>query len=235
MIYEKNSCFLERKSSFRGAADSDFFVMPEQFFSEMYSMMNIQKSRRSFYAAALVSFVLFSCRTTRQGGHTVSRAIAGEPVLSARQLTQYFMSKKPDADRNQVQNLAELYIQEGRYEGINSDVAFAQMCLETGYLTFGNLVVPEMHNYCGLGAIDASHPGEWFSTEELGVRAHIQHLHAYATAENVKLNGTLVDNRYKWVRPRGKAPTVFELAGTWAADPLYGEKLDAILEKMQTF
>ena len=225
----------ERKYEDSRNADSDFFVMPEQFFSEMYSMMNIQKSRRSFYAAALASVMLFSCRTTRQSRFSVSRAITGEPVLSAQQLTQYFMSKNPGANRKQVQNLANLYIQEGRYEGINSDVAFAQMCLETGYLTFGNLVVPEMHNYCGLGAIDASHPGEWFSTEELGVRAHIQHLHAYATTENVKLNGTLVDNRYKWVRPRGKAPTVFELAGTWAADPLYGEKLDAILEKMQTF
>lgn len=209
--------------------------MPNRFFSETKNMTNIQRNIRRFYVAALISLMLFSCRTTQQGTLTVSRAIAGVPVLSAQQLTQYFMSKNPNADRKQVQNLANLYIQEGSYEKINSDVAFAQMCLETGYLTFGNLVVPEMHNYCGLGAIDASHPGEWFATEELGVRAHIQHLHAYATTENVKLNGTLVDNRYKWVRPRGKAPTVFELAGTWAADPLYGEKLDAILEKMQTF
>ena len=107
------------------------------------------------------------------------------------------------------------------------------MCLETGYLKFGNLVLPEMHNYCGLGAIDAEHPGEWFETENDGVRAHIQHLHAYGTDESISLNGTLIDNRYKWVRPRGKAPTIWELAQTWAADPDYGKKLDAILERMQ--
>ena len=209
------------------------YYAKDHFFRN-YSMTNMKKISY-LYLMLTLPLVLFSCRTMQQRRTAVSREITGMPVLSEQQLTQYFMFKNPSADKKQVQRLARLYIQEGAYEGINSDVAFAQMCLETGYLTFGNLVVPEMHNYCGLGAIDASHPGEWFATEQIGVRAHIQHLHAYATTEDVRLNGTLVDNRYKWVRPRGKAPTVFELAGTWAADPLYGEKLDAILEKMQTF
>ena len=209
------------------------YYAKDHFFRN-YSMTNMKKISY-LYLMLTLPLVLFSCRTMQQRRTAVSREITGTPVLSEQQLTQYFMFKNPSADKKQVQRLARLYIQEGAYEGINSDVAFAQMCLETGYLTFGNLVVPEMHNYCGLGAIDAAHPGEWFATEQIGVRAHIQHLHAYATTEDVRLNGTLVDNRYKWVRPRGKAPTVFELAGTWAADPLYGEKLDAILEKMQTF
>ena len=183
----------------------------------------------------LLVFILFfaSCVSSRHP--KLSRTIEGVGLKSAEQLTAFFMSQRPDSDREMVFTLASYYIEECSTEGINSDVAFIQMCHETGYLKFGNLVTPEMHNYCGLGAIDAAHPGEWFATEQIGVRAHIQHLHAYATTEDVRLNGTLVDNRYKWVRPRGKAPTVFELAGTWAADPLYGEKLDAILEKMQTF
>ena len=111
------------------------------------------------YLILTLPLVLFSCQTMQQHGTSVSREITGTPVLSEQQLTQYFMFKNPSADKKQVQRLARLYIQEGAYEGINSDVAFAQMCLETGYLTFGNLVVPEMHNYCGLGAIDAAHPG----------------------------------------------------------------------------
>ena len=92
-----------------------------------------------------------------------------------------------------------------------------------------------MHNYCGLGAIDENNKGEWFKTEQEGVRAHIQHLHAYGTTEDVTLKNQLIDKRYKWVRPRGKAPTVFELAGTWAADKEYGQKLNVILSKMETF
>ena len=36
-------------------------------------------------------------------------------------------------------------------KGSNSDVAFAQMCLETGFLRFGGLVTMDMNNFCGLG------------------------------------------------------------------------------------
>lgn len=195
------------------------------------------KNIRSFYLFlfCLVSAFLFSCKTVPLYNVQLSREITGPAYLNAKQLTNYFMSQNQNVSERQIFRLANYYIQEGRYEGINSDVAFAQMCLETGYLTFGNLVVPEMHNYCGLGAMDAEHPGEWFETEQLGVRAHIQHLHAYATTEDVKLNGTLVDKRYKWVRPRGKATDIYGLAKTWAMDPLYGEKLDAILEKMKLY
>jgi hypothetical protein len=126
--------------------------------------------------------------------------------------------------------MASYYIEEARKEGINSDVAFVQMCLETGFLKFGGLVTGDMHNYCGLGAIDSSQRGERFPTEEIGVRAHVQHLHAYALTTPLK--GELVDPRYKYVQPRGKAPDIFGLAGTWASDKAYGQKLDALLEDL---
>lgn len=155
--------------------------------------------------------------------------------MSAKQLFEYFISQNPRTDKAMVKRLAAYYIEEANAEGINSDVAFAQMCLETGFLRFGNLVTPEMHNYCGLGAIDTEHRGEVFANERLGVRAHIQHLHAYGTTSESVLNRPLIDNRYKWVKPRGKAPTVFELAGTWAADKNYGAKLDSMLSRMEQF
>ena len=97
--------------------------------------------------------------------------------LNAKQLAAYFMSRNSNADADHITQVAQYYIEEAAAEGVNSDVAFAQMCLETGYLNFGGLVQPEFHNYCGLGAMDAEHPGEQFETEQLGVRAHIQHLH----------------------------------------------------------
>ena len=181
-----------------------------------------------------LSFTFFSCRTfpVQEG---VSRSIAGYGTKSPEQLASFFMAKRADADRNMVLRLASYYVAEAEAEGINSDVAFIQMCLETGFLRFGNLVTPDMHNYCGLGSIDAAHPGERFATEQLGVRAHIQHLHAYGTRSEVKLNNTLIDKRYKYVNPRGKAPDVFGLAGTWAADKQYGAKLDSLLSQLESF
>lgn len=186
--------------------------------------------------AAVVGLAIFvfSCKTVPVQKE-ISREIAGYGIKSAGQLTEFFLDRRPDADKKTVLNLAQLYIDEGGFEGINSDVAFVQMCLETGFLKFGGLVQPEWHNYCGLGAIDAAHPGERFETEQLGVRAHIQHLHAYGTFETVKLNNPLVDRRYKYVKPRGKALTVFALSGTWAADKNYGAKLDALLSQLSEY
>ena len=164
---------------------------------------------------------------------TVSIKIDSAGLKTAEQLASFFMSRNPAGDRAKVERLAKYYVEEGAIEGVNSDVAFVQMCLETGYLKFGGLVTEDMNNFCGLGAIDAEHRGNVFETEQLGVRAHIQHLHAYGTTR--ELVNECIDNRYKYVKPRGKAPNVFGLAGTWASDRQYGEKLRKLLFSLSSF
>ena len=67
------------------------------------------------------------------------------------------------------------------------------------------------------------------------MRAHIQHLQAYATTEDVSLNKELVDPRYGWVHKTKFAVTIYDLAGVWATDKLYGDKIDAILNKMERY
>ncbi|MDR0823965.1 MAG: glucosaminidase domain-containing protein [Prevotella sp.] len=156
-----------------------------------------------------------------------SKSIAGKGVKSVKQLTAFFLQKNPNCDKTRIQRLAQLYITEARIEGINSDVAFVQMCLETGFLTFRGLTKPEMHNYCGLGSIDAHRPGEWFPDEQMGVRAHIQHLQAYGTTDRLKQE--LVDPRYHYVNPRGQVFNIYQLGGTWTADKEYGFKLARLL------
>ena len=193
--------------------------------------------KRILYFAALIScgLILWSCKSVKVPSQPVSRNLADDGIKNARQLCTFFMDANPLADSEQIMHMAETYIAEAKSEGINSDCAFVQMCLETGFLRFGGLVTPEMHNYCGLGSIDEDRRGESFETEELGIRAHIQHLHAYATTEDIQLNNQCIDKRYKWVRPRGKATTVFGLAKTWAADPDYGTKLDSLLTRLEAY
>ncbi len=187
-----------------------------------------------FLIICLLSSFLFSCVSSRTS-EECSRVISEAGIKSSDQLVSFFMERNPAADKKQVLRLAKYYIEECKTEGINSDCAFVQMCLETGFLTYGNLVTPDMNNFCGLGAIDAEHRGEYFATEELGVRAHVQHLHAYSTTEDKILHNDLVDRRYKYVKPRGKAPTVFELSGTWAGDKEYGNKLDSLLSQLAAY
>lgn len=163
----------------------------------------------------------------------ISRKLLDKGVLTATQLAEYFLSQRPDYDLIDIVHFAQIYIVEAAAENINSDIAFAQMCLETGYLKFGGLVQPEWHNYCGLGAMDIEHPGCIFENEQLGVRAHIQHLQAYATTEDIQLNNELIDPRYSWVHKTKFIETIDGLTGTWATDPNYAIKIDNILCRME--
>jgi hypothetical protein len=61
------------------------------------------------------------------------------------------------------------------------------------------------------------------------VRAHIQHLKAYASLE--PLVQQEVDPRFRFVT-RGVAPLVHQLSGRWSADLDYGTKITAILRRL---
>ena len=186
---------------------------------------------------AITTLLIFACKTVPPAKQKIelSRNLMAQGQLTATQLAAFFVSRNLDEDSAHITQFAQYYIDEAAAEGINSDVAFAQMCLETGFLKFGGLVQPEFHNYCGLGAMDADHPGEIFETEELGVRAHIQHLQAYATKEETQLHKELVDPRYNWVHKTKYIEDIFGLTGTWATDPHYGEKIDGLLTAMEDF
>ncbi|MBQ3670693.1 MAG: glucosaminidase domain-containing protein [Treponema sp.] len=195
-------------------------------------MFGTKKIIPSALLATTLLFLLFSCASV-QSKIECSRTIADKGVKSASELAAFFMSQNPGADKAKVHRLAKYYVQEASAEGINSDIAWVQMCHETGFLRFGGLVTEDMNNFCGLGAINAENRGERFETEQLGVRAHIQHLHAYGTTADKKLKHELVDRRYRYVQPRGKAPTVFELSGTWAGNVGYGNSLDSLLLRLE--
>lgn len=156
--------------------------------------------------------------------------IMGKSRIDEKRMVAFFMENKPSADRAKVARMARYYAEESKVEGVNADVAFIQMCLETGFLSFRGLVTEDMNNFCGLGSIGPGQPGNSFPDERTGVRAHVQHLKAYASSE--PLSGPPTDPRYKYVNPKGKAPTIHGLAGTWAADREYGTKLNALLIRL---
>ena len=128
-----------------------------------------------------------------------------------------------------IEEIVDLYIQESAFEGVNHDIAFTQMLLETGYLRFSGDVNQNQNNFCGLGATGSGEPGLYFSNKEEGVRAHIQHLKAYASNEPIK--NDIVSSRIQFVS-RGSAMNIHDLTGKWAVDPLYGKKIDQLLKKI---
>ncbi len=157
-------------------------------------------------------------------------SIMGEGSMTADRLASFLLENNPGADSGRAALLASLYVEEAAAEGVNSDVAFVQMCHETGFLRFGGLVTEEMNNFCGLGSTGPGNPGLWFPDERTGVRAHIQHLKAYGSTGSLNLEQ--VDPRFGLVSPRGRSPDIFGLAGTWAADGQYGQRLAELLERL---
>jgi len=162
----------------------------------------------------------------------VPELIMGKGIISPEAMSAFLLAANSSAGKEFVENLVSIYIEESAIEGINHDTAFAQMCLETGYLSFTGIVSPEQNNFCGLGAIGPGQPGEWFPDPRTGVRAHIQHLKAYAT--DTPLKQELVDPRYFFVS-FGSSPAIRGLSGTWAADRLYADKIANILERLYNF
>ncbi|MEL6878956.1 MAG: N-acetylmuramoyl-L-alanine amidase [Cyanobacteria bacterium J06554_3] len=124
-------------------------------------------------------------------------------------------------------DIAQIYRAEATIEGVDYDIAFCQMCVETDFLRFPGLVRPSQNNFAGLA--DGTGNLASFSSAALGVRAHIQHLKAYASTE--PLARPKVDPRFDFVK-RGVAPLVGQLSNLWAADPQYGQKILARLNEL---
>ncbi|MCL2213685.1 MAG: glucosaminidase domain-containing protein [Treponema sp.] len=158
--------------------------------------------------------------------------IMGQGKVSADKMALFLVQNNSVIDSNYAKTLAGFYLQEAFFEGVNHDIAFVQMCLETGYLRYGGDVKPEQYNFAGMGAVGNGEPGLSFPDPRTGVRAHIQHLKAYGSEE--PLNRELVNPRFRYVR-RGAAPTYEGLAGTWAADRQYAVKINSILRRLYDF
>ncbi|GMO57211.1 MAG: hypothetical protein Ta2A_02700 [Treponemataceae bacterium] len=159
--------------------------------------------------------------------------IMGTGFLSANDMAIFLLHYNPN-EENAFQ-IAVYYIEEAAAEGVNHDVAFAQMCLETGYLKFGGRVKRSDRNFGGLGAFAGNTPAT-FSSDRYGVRAHIQHLKAYASTES--LQKELIDPRYTVLIQNGyigTAPTVYDLTGKWATDPNYADKIMAMIARFYQF
>lgn len=130
---------------------------------------------------------------------------------------------------NTVPEIARFYREEAAIEGVNHDIAFSQMCLETNFLQFGGTVKPEQNNFGGLGSLGGASESASFPTIEIGVRAHIQHLKAYGSYE--PLVQDCVDPRFEFVT-RGIAPFVQQLSGRWSDDSTYGDQILALLRRL---
>jgi hypothetical protein len=157
--------------------------------------------------------------------------------LSRDAVVSYIISKGSAMNRQEINALVSLYFMEAQAEGVNHDIAIAQMCYATKFLTNRKLL--DTRNYGGLNTdlgISVKYGGSHRNMEE-GVRAHIQHLKGYASCELFKEK---VDQRYDLLVKSGKLGTVQTLDGLFTAwapgNPrIYGDEIKKILTELYQF
>lgn len=132
--------------------------------------------------------------------------IMGEAQATAQQMALYCRSRNPEPKiaSCSLEELAQMYLEEGKAEGVRGDVAWAQSLHETGFFQFGGIVQPDQNNFAGIGALNGNDVGQAasFPNPRTGIRAQIQHLKAYASKES--LVNACVDPRFSLV-VRGSA------------------------------
>jgi len=138
---------------------------------------------------------------------------------------------------------------ESLIEGVRPDILVAQAIHETGFFNFSTSVSYTDNNFGGLGVTNIISQKNIFPTAEIGIRAQVQHLKAYACTDNLKL--PCVDKRFDLVK-RGCAPYLEDLAGKWAVPGFnktkykslelalighesYGQNIYSIIERAKKF
>jgi hypothetical protein len=160
-------------------------------------------NRRRFFAALIALVVagvvaapVANMSPASAATPTSQTPVMGPSLLTADQLVRWYNTKnytpRLPALNNDVRALAQIFIDEGSFEGVRGDMAFVQAVLETGgfaYVDAGQ-IRPEFNNYGGINAFDGrpkgttceaeTSPSRCFATPQLGVRNHIHLLRGYA-------------------------------------------------------
>ena len=161
--------------------------------------------------------------------------ILGGPMATEAQCVNYLLKINPEPNISVTpEELVSYYYEEATREGVRPDVAFAQALHETGNFSYGGTVTPDQNNYCGLGTTSDYVQGGYFPSAQIGVRAHIQHLLAYATTRMP--SEEIVDPRYSMVRDIYGSMTLphwVDLNGRWAVPgTTYGQRIMNIFQQI---
>lgn len=167
--------------------------------------------------------------------------VQGRSRLTAAEMAAWFRSTgRRENTTVPIDELARLYVQEGRAEGVRGDIAFAQSILETGSFHFapgGTVLTVSDNNFAGIGACDSCERGWSFPSARLGVRQQVQLLRAYADPRLVggDLAHPPVRSRPERLGVRGCCEAWLGLNGVWATGAGYGERILEIWSGMARF
>ena len=171
--------------------------------------------------------------------------IMGKSSVTVEQMVEYFNSSQEKypaealskGGADSIETFCQMFYDEASAEGIRPEVPFVQTMKETGWLQYGGDASIEQFNFAGLGTTGGGGAGNSYPDVRTGIRAQIQHLKAYATAD--ALAQECVDERYEYVT-KGSAPYVEWLGQQenpegygWATADNYGYSIVDMISKLK--
>ena len=138
-----------------------------------------------------------------------------------------YMQKHSRSSHN-ISAIVSPYFKIAKEEGVNHEIAIAQMWYATRALSHDALL--RNCNYAGL--VKSRTFDGTFNGIDMGVRAHIQHLKGYASKDRPK---NIVDPRYQILVTNGylgKGDTLEKLSAYWSQSKEYEANIVIILEDM---
>jgi hypothetical protein len=171
--------------------------------------------------------------------------VMGPTVLSAAEMVTWYRSSGASPRLSggmSIDELAQIYVEEGTAENVRGDFAFAQSYIETGGFHAGG----GDNNFSGLGACDGCRGEKQFPTARDGVRAQIQHLRNYADRSSRASDLSDPPSPYWYGSDPATAARNFDTFfakgwapiwqmmghGNWATDPNYASKVTGVYNRM---
>ena len=173
----------------------------------------------------------------RNAESQIYHSVITKSTTTVNQMVNYYNAKASypayygNANVPDIRSFCQIYYDEATAEGVDPALAFTQAMKETGFLKFTGQVKIEQFNFAGMGVTDAGTNGDSYQNVREGIRAHVQHLKAYAV-KNPAFANPVVDKRYSsWFAANrsGTAPYIEWLGISenpsgfgWAAEKGYG-------------
>lgn len=137
----------------------------------------------------------------RNAESQIYHSVITKSTTTVNQMVNYYNAKASypayyaATDAPDIRTFCQIYYDEATKEGVDPALAFTQSMKETAFLKFTGQVKIEQFNFAGMGVTDASTNGDSYQNVREGIRAHVQHLKAYAV-KNPTFSNAVVDKRY---------------------------------------
>lgn len=131
----------------------------------------------------------------------IYHSVITKSTTTVNQMVNYYNAKASypayyaATDAPDIRTFCQIYYDEATKEGVDPALAFTQSMKETAFLKFTGQVKIEQFNFAGMGVTNASTNGDSYQNVREGIRAHVQHLKAYAV-KNPTFSNAVVDKRY---------------------------------------